>query len=125
MKFPSKVNLISVGVFYGIQPSFIKYKGFEIAKSLGKKGLLLIQSSMPETLFSQHILMGDVDGVNKWPWYSKKFILSNYFSCVESFFIDNQFITLASQSHDLVNKILIKLRKRTIPYTNFQFLSKT
>ncbi|MBU2634674.1 MAG: hypothetical protein KJ674_05555 [Nanoarchaeota archaeon] len=124
IKFPSKVNLISVGVFYGVQPSFIKCKGSEIVKSLGKKGLLLIQSSMPETLFSQHILMGDVNGVNKWPWYSEKFILSNYFSCVESFFIDNQFITLASQSHDLVNKILIKLGKNVIPYANFQFSGK-
>lgn len=119
MKFPSKVDLMSVGVFYGVQPSFIKYKGSEVARSLGKKGLLLIQSSMPETLFSQHILMGDARGINTWPWYSEKFILSKYFSCVEAFFIDNQIITLASQSRDLVNKVIVKLGKKVIPYHNY------
>lgn len=120
MNFPSKVDLISMGVFYGIQPSLIKHKGAEIAKSLGKSGLLLVQSSMPETLFSQHILMGDLGGVNKWPWYSEKFILLNYFSCVKSFFIDNQFITLASQSSDSVNRIIMKLDKKVVPYAHFE-----
>lgn len=119
IKFPSEINLISVGVFYGAQPSFVKRKGSEMAKSLGKNGLLLIQSSMPETLFSQHILMGDNNDINRWPWYSKKFILSNHFSCVEAFFIDNQFITLASQSHSLIKKIVMKLEGKVIPYDSF------
>lgn len=119
MKFPKKADLISVGVFYGIQPSFIKNKVYEITKSLGAQGLLIIQSSMPETLFNQHILMGDEEGINKWPWYSKKFILSSYFSCVKVIFIDNQFITLASQSHDLISEIVGNLRGKIISYDDF------
>jgi|GEM_PF-1676942 len=119
IKFPTASDVISVGVFYGVQPSLIQDKGSEMAKSLGKRGLLLIQSAMPETLFNQHILMGDEDRLNKWPWYSKKFILSNYFSCVKTFFIDNQFITLASQSHYLVSKIITKLDKEVISYSDF------
>ena len=123
IKFPVKASLISVGVFYGDQPSFIMRKGPEMVRCLGKKGLLMIQSAMPETLFNQHILLGDVEGVNKWPWHSERFILSNYFSCVKVFFIDNQFITLASQSHDLVNKIIYDLDDRAIPYSRFISIS--
>ncbi len=119
ISIPIKTDLISVGVFYGFQPSLLRNKISEITKSLGRDGVLLIQSAMPETLFSQHILLGDLNGVNNWPWYSKKFILTNYFSRVESFFIDNQFIILASQSSDLINKIMKKIDKKTIPYNNF------
>lgn len=119
MKLPNNIDLMSVGVFYGSQPSFFKNNIIKIVKKLGPQGLLLIQSSMPETLFSQHILLGDLDGVKKWPWYSKKFILSNYFSCVESFFIDNQFIILASRSPKLVHSVIDKIDKKFIKYENF------
>lgn len=120
IKIPQQVNLMSVGVFYGSQPSFIESRGGDIVKSLGQEGILLIQSSMPETLFSQHILIGDLDSIKKWPWYSKKFILSNNFSYVESFFIDNQFVTIASQSNGLIEKIMKKLSKKIIPYNKFK-----
>lgn len=120
INLPSKTDLISVGVFYGVQPFLLKNKILEVTKSLGKDGILLIQSAMPETLFSQHILMGDLKGVSNWPWYSEKFILANYFSNVKSFFIDNQFITLASQSPELINKIMKKIDKKIIPYDSFK-----
>lgn len=119
IKLPKEVDLISIGVFYGVQPAFLKSKGKEIVKCLGKKGILVIQSAMPETLFNQHILLGDEAGIMNWPWYSKKFILSNYFSCTEVFFIDNQFITLASQSRDLINKVMKNLRKNIVSYEDF------
>lgn len=124
IKLPKKADLISVGVFYGAQPALLESKGKEIAKCLGKKGILVIQSAMPETLFNQHILLGDEAGIMNWPWYSKKFILSNYFFCTEVFFIDNQFITLASQSRDLINKIIIKLDRKAISYNNFKLANK-
>ena len=119
IKFPSHVDVISVSIFYGVQPAFLECKGREMVKSLGRRGVMFIQSSMPETFFNQHILMGDKEGLKKWSWFSKKFILSNYFSCVESFFIDNQFIILASQSHGLVNKIIRELGDKIISYKDF------
>lgn len=119
IKLPKKADLISVGVFYGVQPALLKSKGKEMAKCLGRKGILVIQSAMPETLFNQHILLGNEAEIMNWPWYSKKFILSNYFFCTEVFFIDNQFITLASQSRDLINKIILKLGNKVVPYTDF------
>lgn len=124
INIPAGIDLISVGVFYGDQPSFIRLQGLNIATSLGKEGLLLMQSSMPETLFSQHILLGDLDGLKKWPWYSDKFVISKYFSCVVSFFIDNQFITLASQSHKVINEVLENLQSKIIRYDDFQSKNK-
>ncbi len=120
MSFPDNVSLISVGVFYGAQPPFIKYKGPELKKSLGKNGILLIQSSMPEALFNQHILMGDMRSLKRWPWYYQEFVLSKFFSCVKVFFIDNQFITLASQSYVSINRIIKKLGREAIPYSYFK-----
>jgi len=120
IKLPDQVDLISVGVFYGSQPSFIESKSKDIIRSLGQEGILLMQSSMPETLFNQHIIMGDLVGIKKWPWYSEKFILSNHFLCVKSFFIDNQFVTIASQSDILINKIIKKLDKKIISYDMFK-----
>ena len=105
---------------YGAQPPFIKYKGPELKKSLGKNGILLIQSSMPEALFNQHILMGDMRSLKRWPWYYQEFVLSKFFSCVKVFFIDNQFITLASQSYVSINRIIKKLGREAIPYSYFK-----
>ena len=124
IKLPRKADLISIGVFYGVQPALLKIKGKEMAKCLGKKGILVVQSAMPETLFNQHILLGDEDGILNWPWYSKKFILSNYFSCTEVFFIDNQFIILASQSRDVINRIMKGLGKNIVSYEYFLKTSK-
>lgn len=124
IKIPEHVDLISLGVFYGSQPYFIKSKNAKIIKSLGRNGLLFIQSAMPETIFSQHILMGDLNEVKKWPWYSKEFTLLNHFSCVESFFIDNQFIILASQSHNLVQQVTNNIRENIIKYIDFQLKNK-
>ena len=119
MDIPAQADLISVGVFYGYQPSLFEKKGLAIKKSLGENGLLLVQSSMPETLFNQHLLLGDEAGIKYWPWYSEKFNLPYYFNCVESFFIENEFIILASQSKELVRKITGGLKDGIVSYSNF------
>jgi len=105
IRFPLKADLISIGVFYGMQPSFIKKRGREIAKILGNKGVLMIQSSMPETIFNHHVLMGDEKNLKNWPWYSKNLTLPYYFPYYSTHYIDNQFITFASYSSKTIDEI--------------------
>jgi len=105
MHFPPKADLISIGIFYGAQPSFIKKRGKEIAKILGNKGILIIQSSMPETIFNHHVLMGDEEDLKQWPWYSKDLTLPYYFPYHSTHYLDNEFITFASYSFETINKI--------------------
>lgn len=117
--FLNHADLISLGVFYGAQPDFFKKNGFKISMSLGENGILLLQSSMPETLFNLHIIENDYKCLNKWPWFDKAFSLSNYFPFHRTLFVDNQFITLASRSRFAINSILNELvRKGAVPYSD-------
>ncbi|PIN69294.1 hypothetical protein COV93_06030 [Candidatus Woesearchaeota archaeon CG11_big_fil_rev_8_21_14_0_20_43_8] len=108
MDFPANCDVISVGVFYGMQPSFLLKKGDDLAKSLGEKGVLMIQTGMPEALFTQHLLLGDLSKLSNWGWFDNKMLLDNYFKYKETIFIDNEFITFASQSFDRIDEILDK-----------------
>ncbi|MFZ4632450.1 MAG: hypothetical protein ACOYL8_04630 [Patescibacteria group bacterium] len=107
---PKSSNIISLGVFYGFQPSFIKERGAEIKKILGENGVLIIQSAMPEAQFSYQVLMGRIAGLKKWPWYSNHVRIPSYFKYSRTFYIDNQFITLASQSRSTIGGILSNIR---------------
>lgn len=120
LTIPKKIDLASLGVFYGGQPEFLKKKGREISKSLSACGALIIQSSMPDTLFNQHLLMGDCEGIKIWPWYSCGFNLINNFSQVESFFVDNQFMIIAANSRETVVGIINSLPKDVIKYPEYK-----
>ncbi len=106
MLLPKSSNIVSLGVFYGFQPSFIKERGIEIKKILGKKGILIIQSAMPEAQFNYEVLIGKNEDIKNWPWYSKYMSISHYFKYYKTFYIDNQFITISSQSKATIRNIL-------------------
>jgi len=106
MLLPESSNVVSLGVFYGFQPSFIKERGSEIKKMLGEKGILIIQSAMPEAQFNYEVLIGKNEDIKNWPWYSRYMNISHYFKYYKTFYIDNQFITIASQSKTTIRNIL-------------------
>lgn len=112
VRLPKHSNLISLGVFYGYQPSFMKYKGQAIQLALGDNGVLVIQSAMPESTFSYHLLVGDEKRLKNWPWYHKTMQLSTYFKCFKTFYIDNQFVTIASQSPLTLKGILLNIKNK-------------
>jgi SAM-dependent methyltransferase len=112
MKVPNHSNLISLGVFYGFQPSFVKYKGKAIQSALGNDGVLVIQSAMPESTFNYHLLMGNEKGLQGWPWYHRTMQLSTYFKYFKTFYIDNQFVTIASQSPLTLKGILLNIKNK-------------
>jgi hypothetical protein len=97
----------------------IEEKGLEFKKALGDSGVLLIQSSMPETLFNLHVLLGDCEGINNWPWYKRTLSLPYYFNYYLTCYLDNEFITLASQSKSRLLLILEKLEGALVYNRNF------
>lgn len=120
MIIPAKVDIMTVGVFYGSQPTLIKNRGHEIVSSLGRNGLFILQSAMPEALFNLHLLERDERLLENWPWYDQLFAISEHFKHHSSFFIDNQFITIASQSTVEIRKVLRRLHSRITPYESYQ-----
>jgi len=91
-----------------------------ISRSLGASGALIVQSSMPETLFNQHLLMGDCGGVKRWPWYSERFNIINSFFQARSFFIDNQFLIIASNSASSLKSVIKNLPKYIVSYSEYK-----
>jgi SAM-dependent methyltransferase len=120
LNIPRKIDLASLGVFYGSQPDFFKKRGKMISRSLGASGALIVQSSMPETLFNQHLLMGDCGGVKRWPWYSERFNIINSFFQARSFFIDNQFLIIASNSASSLKSVIKNLPKYIVSYSEYK-----
>lgn len=116
MILPDAADVISVGVFYGVQPSLMLEQGKQIVKTLGEEGILVVQSSMPETLFNHHMLLGDEPRLISWPWYSGEMTLPHYFSSCSTIHLANQFITFASQSPKTIDGVLNMLQRRAVPF---------
>lgn len=118
---PSLVDIFLVGVFYGLQPDLMKTKGQDIADCLGDEGVLVIQTSMPETLFNHLIIAGSSKDLESWPWYDPRFSVNFYFPYVETVYIDNEFVTFASRSRKKINDILFQLGKEARPHSEIYY----
>ena len=114
VKIP-KSNLIISGIFYGELPKLMKNKGQELKRSLGKKGLLVIQSGMLENMFALTVLEPSLfPQIQEWAWYDPKYNLKKYFNHVSSFFIEGEIITLASQNNKIITKIKHDLKNKIV-----------
>jgi hypothetical protein len=108
-----KSDLIISGVFYGEFLRTIKNKGKEISDSLGKDGLLLVQSGMPENLFALSIMDSTIfPDIQRWDWYSNDLSLDHYFKNVSSFHLNGEIITLASNNLNKINEIKLDLNDK-------------
>ncbi len=111
IKIP-KTDLIISGIFYGEIPYLIKEKGEELKKSLSKKGLLVIQSGMPENLFALSVIDNSIfPSIKKWAWYNEKYDLRRLFKNVKTIFLDGEIITIASQSKESIRKVIENLKE--------------
>lgn len=105
MNIPGTFDLLSLGIYYGAQPDFFKNHGQKISKSLSQNGVVIIQSGMLEGKFNLASILGDNKALYSWEWYNKENTLPEYFTDIESIFVADEIITIASNSESTVRKL--------------------
>lgn len=104
MTIPEKIDLLSLGIYYGAQPDFFKNHGQKISKNLSEYGAIIIQSGMLEGKFNLSSILGDNEELYNWEWYNKENTLSEYFTHIASIFVAHEIITIASNNEDTIRK---------------------
>lgn len=108
-----KSDVIFCGIFYGELPSLIKEKGKKIIDALGDKGLLVIQSAMPENLFALIILNPSLlQEIKKWRWYDDKYDLTKKFKYIKTIYLKGEIFILASQNKEIIKDALKNLNAK-------------
>lgn len=105
MVLPDKMDLLSIGIYYGAQPDFFKKHGKMIKRSLSKTGAVIIQSGMLEGKFNVSSIVGDDERLYKWNWYDKANTLTEYFPCITSVFVADEIITIAAHTNETIEKL--------------------
>jgi len=100
MSLETKVDLISVGVYYQAQTALFNKRGHELVKCLNKSGALIIQSSMQEDPFNTELLSGELKNNSIWPWYNKNFHLNTFFRYVARYIIEQETVLIATNSRE-------------------------
>jgi len=118
INFP-KSNVIFCGIFYGELPELLDKKGKQIINALGNKGLLIIQSAMPENLFSLIILDPRIfPQIKYWPWYKKSYDLNLKFRFVKNIYLRGEILTLASQDKKIIDDTLNNISYKDLDIKN-------
>lgn len=119
MGLPETADYISLGIYYGAQPQFLKNYGYQLKSSLRGKGVLVIQSGMLEGKFNISSVVGNDKKLFDWDWYSSEYTLGHYFNFIESLFVADEVITLATDSFEtmtcLKNKLVQMFNASEIP----------
>lgn len=129
--FPNvkKIDAISIGIFYGAQPSFITKYGLRLKNILSPDGILFIQSGQLEGLFNLsliHPCIPESSELENWPWYKSQYNLGFWFGKnVTSLVMHGEIVTLASSSSTVLSKVVQLARKNgatdLMKYEQYEF----
>jgi hypothetical protein len=110
-------DLIVVGVFYQAQPDLLKLKGRAIGAALAGDGVLIIQSSKPESPFVTELLMDDPARHAAWPWYAREFSLREYFRHTAKVDVHDETMLIASNDGARLDRLATLLRQESFAST--------
>lgn len=103
MTIPEKFDLLSLGIYYGAQPDYFKKHGQKIRNSLSENGIVIVQSGMLEGKFNLFSIIGNNEDLYRWDWYKKENTLTAYFSEIDSVFVGDEVLTIASNHANTMN----------------------
>lgn len=100
MPLRTKVDLISVGVYYQAQPSLFEKRARELVHCLNTSGVLIAQTGMIEDQFITRLLRDTIPNSNDWPWYNEKYSLNRYFRYVAEYIMEQEIILIATNNRN-------------------------